>query len=96
MEDARDGQGRFFPLPKALRDAVREHPVSARTVLGTLFTALLHHTVSTPADDTALLVLRNDRNPARCTAAGARDGAVCGSAARGRPAPDDAQPTTRR
>jgi serine phosphatase RsbU (regulator of sigma subunit) len=92
VEDARDGRGRFFPLPKALRDVVRDHPVSAQTVLGALFTALLHHTAGTPTDDLALLVLRNDRNPARCAPLAARDGAVCGSAAR--PAPGNAQPTT--
>ncbi|MFH9661381.1 PP2C family protein-serine/threonine phosphatase [Streptomyces sp. NPDC017248] len=60
-EDARDARGRFFPLSAVLRAAVREHQVSPQTVLRTVFRALLHHTAGTPADDVALLVLRNDR-----------------------------------
>ncbi|MBL1085289.1 serine/threonine-protein phosphatase [Streptomyces actinomycinicus] len=60
-EDARDGRGRFFSLPRTLREAVRDHPVSPQTVLRTLFTALLHHTGGRPTDDVAVLVLRNDR-----------------------------------
>lgn len=61
VEDARDTGGRFFSLPDALRRAVRDHPVSPQRVLRTVLTALLHHTSGRPTDDTALLVLRNDR-----------------------------------
>ncbi|EST21593.1 PP2C family protein-serine/threonine phosphatase [Streptomyces roseochromogenus] len=61
VEDARDGRGRFFSLPRTLREAARDHPVSPQTVLRTLFAALLHHTGGKPTDDIALLVLRNDR-----------------------------------
>ncbi|GAA3135367.1 PP2C family protein-serine/threonine phosphatase [Streptomyces rameus] len=60
-EDARDGRGRFFALRDVLREVVREHPVSPQTVLRTVFGALLHHTGEQPADDVAVLVLRNDR-----------------------------------
>ncbi|MQY38974.1 hypothetical protein SRB17_69890 [Streptomyces sp. RB17] len=61
VEDARDGQGRFFSLRRALSDVVGECPVSPQAVLRTLFTALLHHTGGRPTDDIAVLVLRNDR-----------------------------------
>ncbi|MFG2355367.1 PP2C family protein-serine/threonine phosphatase [Streptomyces sp. NPDC048521] len=80
-EDARDARGRFFPLPTALREAVRDHPVTAQTVLRTVFTALRQHTAGRPTDDVAVLVLRNDRGrPRLCL--GARDGDVSGSARR--------------
>ena len=58
VEDARDGRGRFFSLPEAMGKASEAPPQS---VLGTVFTELLHHTSGTPKDDVALLVLRNDR-----------------------------------
>ncbi|MGW0416025.1 PP2C family protein-serine/threonine phosphatase, partial [Streptomyces collinus] len=64
-EDARDARGRFFPLPTVLREALGRHPVTPQTVLRTVFTALLRHTAGRPADDVALLVLRNDRRGAR-------------------------------
>ncbi|MFI2201216.1 PP2C family protein-serine/threonine phosphatase [Streptomyces sp. NPDC020192] len=67
-EEARDAKGRFFSLPAALRDAVRDKPVSPQSVLRTVFTALLHHTTGRPTDDMALLVLRNDRSRLRCSA----------------------------
>ncbi|MFF8405006.1 PP2C family protein-serine/threonine phosphatase [Streptomyces sp. NPDC015684] len=86
-EDARDARGRFFALPEVLRKAVRDHPVSAQLVLRKVFTALLHHTAGRPADDVALLVLRNDRGGARLSCLRAR-----GS---GRSAATDPQPTTR-
>ncbi|MEU0004892.1 PP2C family protein-serine/threonine phosphatase [Streptomyces sp. NPDC006314] len=94
-EDARDPRGRFFPLPEALRKAVRDHPASPQTVLRTVFTALLHHTAGRPTDDVAVLVLRNDRGGPRLSCLGAREGDVSGSRARARPAPTDPRPTTR-
>lgn len=60
-EDARDTRGRFFPLPEALAEAVRDGPVSPQAILRRVFTALLHHTDGRPTDDIALLVLRNER-----------------------------------
>lgn len=43
VEDARDGQGRFFPLAGALEEAVRGRPISPRSVLRAVFTQLLRH-----------------------------------------------------
>jgi serine phosphatase RsbU (regulator of sigma subunit) len=60
-QDARDGRGRFFPLPAVLESAVRDGPYSSRTVLGRVSTALRHHTRGAPQDDMALLVLTNGR-----------------------------------
>ncbi|MFD3501125.1 PP2C family protein-serine/threonine phosphatase [Streptomyces sp. NPDC058678] len=92
-EDARDGRGRFFSLPEVLSEIVRDNPVAVpQAVLGSVFTALLHHTGGTPSDDVALLVLRHDHTGRRTSAA--RDGDTCGSAARARPATTDPQPTT--
>ncbi|WP_055492783.1 PP2C family protein-serine/threonine phosphatase [Streptomyces sp. TP-A0356] len=69
-EDARDPRGRFFPLSHALEEAVRDRPtVVPQTVLRTVFTRLLRHTGGRPADDVALLVLRNDRRSCAQTAA---------------------------
>ncbi|MFI6336602.1 PP2C family protein-serine/threonine phosphatase [Streptomyces sp. NPDC050535] len=67
VEDARDSRGRFFPLPAVLTDAVQVQPVSPQAVLRAVFSQVLCHTGGTPADDIALLVLRNDRKrvPAR-------------------------------
>jgi serine phosphatase RsbU (regulator of sigma subunit) len=61
VEDARDGHGRFFPLPAALTEAVRVQPVSPQSVLRAVFAGLLRHADGRPADDVAVLVLRNDR-----------------------------------
>ncbi|MGQ4386351.1 PP2C family protein-serine/threonine phosphatase [Streptomyces sp. SAS_270] len=61
VEDARDSRGRFFPLYDALTEAVQIQPVSPRSVLRTVFAGLLRHSRGRPADDVALLVLRNDR-----------------------------------
>ncbi|MFJ8004803.1 PP2C family protein-serine/threonine phosphatase [Streptomyces fagopyri] len=61
VEDARDGHGRFFPLPSALSEAVRIRPAAPQFVLHTVLTGLLRHTRGRPADDVAVLVLRNDR-----------------------------------
>ncbi|MFF7125022.1 SpoIIE family protein phosphatase [Streptomyces sp. NPDC008240] len=60
-EDARDARGRFFSLRTVLREVVCDQPVTPQTVLRTVFTALLQHTAGRPADDVAVLVLRNDR-----------------------------------
>ncbi|MFG2605328.1 PP2C family protein-serine/threonine phosphatase [Streptomyces sp. NPDC048514] len=93
-EDARDARGRFFPLREVLRTAVRDQPAPPQAVLGTVFTALLRHTAGRPADDVAVLVLRNDRGRAGRPRTGARDGDACGSAARARPASMNRRPTT--
>ncbi|MFE7766742.1 PP2C family protein-serine/threonine phosphatase [Streptomyces sp. NPDC057438] len=61
VEDARDSQGRFFPLAAALREAVRGRPISPRTVLRAVFWQLLRHTGGRPKDDIAILLLRNER-----------------------------------
>ena len=64
VEDARDGRGRFFPLAAVLAGAVATGPVSPRSVLRAVLGALLRHTGGRrPADDVAVLVLRNDRRP---------------------------------
>ncbi|WP_328428900.1 PP2C family protein-serine/threonine phosphatase [Streptomyces sp. NBC_00443] len=86
VEDARDARGRFFSLRAALIGTVRNPPITPQTVLRTLFTALIRHTRGRPADDIALLVLRNDRTHVHCRApSGARGTA--------RPAPHDPLPT---
>ncbi|MFF6980637.1 PP2C family protein-serine/threonine phosphatase [Streptomyces sp. NPDC008343] len=86
VEDARDARGRFFSLRAALIGTVRNSPITPQTVLRTLFTALIRHTKGRPADDIALLVLRNDRTHVHCSApSGARGTAP--------PAPHDPQPT---
>ncbi|MFF4961779.1 PP2C family protein-serine/threonine phosphatase [Streptomyces sp. NPDC001222] len=59
-EDARDPQGRFFPLATALTEAVRDGVVPQR-VLRSVFAGLLRHTGARLTDDVALLVVRNDR-----------------------------------
>ncbi|MFF9774632.1 PP2C family protein-serine/threonine phosphatase [Streptomyces sp. NPDC013978] len=61
VEDARDSEGRFFPLAAALREAVRGRPISPQSVLRAVFTSLLRHTGGRPKDDIAILLLRNDR-----------------------------------
>ncbi|MFD7766642.1 PP2C family protein-serine/threonine phosphatase [Streptomyces sp. NPDC059787] len=61
-EEARDAEGRFFPLRDVLTQAAREHPLTPRSVLCTVLTALLRHTAGPPKDDVALLVLRNERH----------------------------------
>ncbi|MPY60244.1 PP2C family protein-serine/threonine phosphatase [Streptomyces spongiae] len=85
VTDARDGQGRFFPLLATLSEVVRTTSrISPHTVLRTVLTALLRHAGGAPTDDIALLVLRNDR-PARRAPSGARGTA--------RPATTNPQPT---
>ncbi|MGW1675604.1 PP2C family protein-serine/threonine phosphatase [Streptomyces sp. NPDC002324] len=61
VEDARDSQGRFFPLAATLREAVRGRPISPRAVLRAVFWQLLRHTGGRPKDDVAILLLRNER-----------------------------------
>lgn len=61
VEDARDTHGRFFPLPAALAEAARTHPVSPQSVLRAVLTQVLRHSGGRPTDDVAVLVLRNDR-----------------------------------
>ena len=71
-EDARDARGRFFPLADVLAEVVGQQPLPVpQSVLGSVFTALLHHTGGTPTDDVAILVVRNDRK-SKCTNPGAR------------------------
>ncbi|WP_406433817.1 serine/threonine-protein phosphatase [Streptomyces sp. NBC_00631] len=91
-EDARDARGRFFSLPEALAEAVRDRPVSPRTILRTVFTALLHHTNGRPTDDIALLVLHNERTHQRAPF-GARGADISGSAAGARATTTHPQPT---
>ncbi|MFC9509096.1 PP2C family protein-serine/threonine phosphatase [Streptomyces sp. NPDC057002] len=59
VQDARDSRGRFFPLPTALTGAAREESPVPRAVLRRVRSALVEHTDGAPADDIALLVLRN-------------------------------------
>ncbi|MFI8263439.1 MULTISPECIES: PP2C family protein-serine/threonine phosphatase [unclassified Streptomyces] len=58
-EDARDHDGRFFPLRGVLAEQADDTP--ARLVAG-VHAALLRHTGGRLTDDVALLVLRSDRN----------------------------------
>ncbi|MFF3502688.1 PP2C family protein-serine/threonine phosphatase [Streptomyces sp. NPDC003247] len=61
VEDARDARGRFFSLPAALAAVAHDPPVSPQTIVRTVEGAVLRHTAGAPADDVALLVLRNGR-----------------------------------
>ncbi|WP_374105827.1 PP2C family protein-serine/threonine phosphatase [Streptomyces sp. AC495_CC817] len=61
VEDARDGQGRFFPLAAALREAVSGRPICPQAVLRAVFWQLLRHAGGRPKDDIAILLLRNER-----------------------------------
>jgi serine phosphatase RsbU (regulator of sigma subunit) len=60
VTEARDDRGRLFPLAETLTRAARGRPPTARHLLHTLETALLHHTGGSPCDDAALLVLHHD------------------------------------
>ncbi|GGW51147.1 PP2C family protein-serine/threonine phosphatase [Streptomyces griseoloalbus] len=84
VEEARDAEGRFFPLRDVLTEAAREHPLTPQSVRRTVLAALLRHTTGPPKDDVALLVLRNER-PSRRARPGARGTA--------RPAAVDLHPT---
>ncbi|MGW2753473.1 PP2C family protein-serine/threonine phosphatase [Streptomyces sp. NPDC001273] len=61
-EEARDTEGRFFPLCDVLTEAARARPLTPQTVLRTVLTALLRHSAGPPKDDVALLILRNERH----------------------------------
>ncbi|MFI8086901.1 PP2C family protein-serine/threonine phosphatase [Streptomyces sp. NPDC086080] len=61
-EEARDAEGRFFPLRDVLTEAARTHPLTPQAVLRTVLTALLRHTAGPPKDDVALLILGNERH----------------------------------
>lgn len=61
VEDARDTDGTFFPLPETLAAAACEVPPTPQAVLRTILTALVRHTGGLPKDDVSLLVLRNER-----------------------------------
>ncbi|GGX27323.1 hypothetical protein GCM10010297_56090 [Streptomyces malachitofuscus] len=61
-EEARDAEGRFFPLPEILTEAARARPPTPQSVLGKVLAALLRHSVGPLKDDVALLVLRNERH----------------------------------
>ncbi|MDT3399537.1 PP2C family protein-serine/threonine phosphatase [Streptomyces sp. B1866] len=64
-EDARDARGAFFPLGSALAEAAGPGPVVPAAVVERVRAAVLRHTGGRPADDVALLVVRNDRPRAR-------------------------------
>ncbi|MGW1510123.1 PP2C family protein-serine/threonine phosphatase [Streptomyces sp. NPDC002394] len=70
-EEARDHRGRFFALDAALAAMPGEAPAA---VVRRVHAALLEHTGGRPADDIALLVVRNDRVrvPAQPTEPGLR------------------------
>ncbi|MGX1311073.1 serine phosphatase RsbU (regulator of sigma subunit) [Streptomyces calvus] len=81
-EEARDAEGRFFPLRDVLTEAAREQPLTAQSVRRRVLTALLRHTTDPPQDDVALLILRNER-PARPAASRLRSGVRTAAADRG-------------
>ncbi|MBB5938891.1 PP2C family protein-serine/threonine phosphatase [Streptomyces zagrosensis] len=60
-EDARNAAGDFFPLARALAEAVHGGPVHPAAVIARVQSALLRHTGGRLGDDAALLMLRNDR-----------------------------------
>jgi hypothetical protein len=94
VEEARDARGRFFSLQAALIGVVRNPLITPQEILRTLFANLLRHTRGRPADDMALLVLRNDRTRLKCSQpSGARGCDIGGSAAGARPATTNPQPT---
>ncbi|MGW0083352.1 PP2C family protein-serine/threonine phosphatase [Streptomyces sp. NPDC003393] len=59
VEDARNTEGRFFPLPSVLTEATRAGPLPAQAVLRAVFTRLLHHTGRRPTDDAAVVLIHN-------------------------------------
>ncbi|AXG82339.1 serine/threonine-protein phosphatase [Streptomyces paludis] len=65
-EDARDPEGRFFRLPEELARILPSgghQPLPPAALVRRIHLALLRHTAGQIRDDTALLVLRNDRVP---------------------------------
>ncbi|WP_308120644.1 SpoIIE family protein phosphatase [Streptomyces bambusae] len=61
VDEARDGTGRCFPLGGALAKAAAGPGATPARLVAGVYAALLRHTGGRPADDVALLVLRNDR-----------------------------------
>ncbi|KUL70912.1 MULTISPECIES: PP2C family protein-serine/threonine phosphatase [unclassified Streptomyces] len=86
VEDARDAAGRFFPLHATLTGLASRLPAAPETTLRLLFSALLRHTRGRPADDVALVVLRNDRARVTCGPLGAGVSDAEGSVPGTRPA----------
>ncbi|CCK31367.1 magnesium or manganese-dependent protein phosphatase [Streptomyces davaonensis JCM 4913] len=82
VEDARDARGQFFSLRAALVGAAHAQPNAPQLILRTVFRALMRHAGGTPADDIALLILRNDRTH------------PLGARGTARPATTHPQPTT--
>ncbi|MFI7385695.1 PP2C family protein-serine/threonine phosphatase [Streptomyces sp. NPDC049813] len=76
VEDARDADGRFFPLQAELIATVRRRTLAPKAVVAAVYRRLLGHIGGPLSDDAALLVLRNDRRrvpvqhgePAGCSA----------------------------
>ncbi|MBL1096455.1 PP2C family protein-serine/threonine phosphatase [Streptomyces coffeae] len=66
-EDARDADGTFFPLRRALAEAAGAGPIVPATVVEGVRSAVLRHTGGRLADDIALVALRNDRRPLSAT-----------------------------
>ncbi|WP_376772898.1 PP2C family protein-serine/threonine phosphatase [Streptomyces himalayensis] len=64
VEDARDAAGRFFPLRTVLTEAVQAGQVAPQAVIRSVYARLLQYTRGGPADDAALLVMRNERKHA--------------------------------
>ncbi|MCK1820790.1 serine/threonine-protein phosphatase [Streptomyces sp. XM83C] len=63
VEDARDSQGRFFPLRDTLARAARTRPVTPEAVVGTVLSEVRRHAAGRPTDDMALLALGTDPAP---------------------------------
>ncbi|MEV5596221.1 PP2C family protein-serine/threonine phosphatase [Streptomyces sp. NPDC052496] len=79
VTDARDADGTFFPLPRALDDSVRSvRDCRAAALVEDVRAALLRHSGGRLCDDVALLVLCNDRLrvPAQADAAALARGRV--------------------
>lgn len=73
-EDARDASGTFFRLEDVLTETAAGPPQPPAALVRRVHTALLRHTGGRPADDMALMVLRNDRTrvPAQSAEPGLR------------------------
>ncbi|MFH8367005.1 PP2C family protein-serine/threonine phosphatase [Streptomyces sp. NPDC018031] len=69
-EDARDVHGSFFPLQRALAQAAGQPVIVPSAVVAEVQAGVLAHTGGRPADDVALLVLRQDRRPGAAVSAG--------------------------
>ncbi|OMI41404.1 PP2C family protein-serine/threonine phosphatase [Streptomyces sparsogenes] len=62
-EDARDAQGRFFPLGTALAEAAGPGPIVPAALVTQVREAVLRHTGGRLADDIALLALSQESKP---------------------------------